>query len=208
MPEPKLSPKAFTDAVAPFVEVLQKKFSEKPLCVSDVRDVQGKQYVDLVQEGGGVHGIALAGYTYILEKMGIGFMKMAGTSAGSINTLLLNAVYTKAEAETLGISGSYFETRSEKALEYLANKPLTDMVDGHPVWRKLLLKMFGGTVGMGGLVNTARDIKRRAIIACIAIVVLIVSSLATAIVSPESTVYPMPPSTSSAQGSNLRFTFM
>src|SRR4051812_35317605 len=60
------------------------------LLISDVRDKFGRQCVDLVQEGGGVHGIALAGYTYVLEKMGITFLKMAGTSAGAINTMLLN----------------------------------------------------------------------------------------------------------------------
>ena len=80
MPD-KLSPKVFTDAVEPFISFLQEKFKDEPLCVSDIRDKFGKQYVDLVQEGGGVHGVALAGYTYVLEKMGIGFMKMAGTSA-------------------------------------------------------------------------------------------------------------------------------
>ena len=147
MPEEKLSPKVFTDAVDPLVKFLTEKFKDKPLCVSDIRDAQGKQYVDLVQEGGGVHGVALAGYTYVLEKMGIGFMKMAGTSAGSINTLLLNAVYTDQEAKALNKEGQYYETRSEKILEYLANKPLSDLVDGHPLWRKLLLSMFSGKVG-------------------------------------------------------------
>ncbi len=107
MPANNLSPQIFTDAVQPYMDFLNEKFKNKPLCVSDVRDKFGKQYVDLVQEGGGVHGVALAGYTYILEKMGVGFMKMAGTSAGSINTLLLNAVYTKSEAEALGIQGAY-----------------------------------------------------------------------------------------------------
>ena len=32
-------------------------------------DKSGNYYVDLVQEGGGVLGIALVGYTYILEQM-------------------------------------------------------------------------------------------------------------------------------------------
>src|SRR5688500_9761254 len=94
----------YTTAVTPILEYMNKyhdaykmqtegqycKYIRRsPICLSDVVDVQGSQYVDLVHEGGGVHGIALAGYTYILEKMGVAFMKMAGTSAGSINTLLL-----------------------------------------------------------------------------------------------------------------------
>ena len=68
MPAEKLSPKVFTDAVKPFIEFLEKKFDGKPICVSDVKDKFGHQYVDLVQEGGGIHGVALAGYTYVLEK--------------------------------------------------------------------------------------------------------------------------------------------
>ena len=165
MPSEKLSTKVFTDAVEPFIEVIDKKFDGKKLNVSDIRDRFGNQYVDLVQEGGGVHGIALAGYTYVLEKMGIRFMKMAGTSAGSINTLLLNAVYTNQEAEALGKTGNYYETRSEKVLEYLANKPLTEMVDGHPMWRRLLLSTFSGTVGMGGFIKSITRLKNRAIMA-------------------------------------------
>lgn len=70
---------------------LKTHFENKnnPLVVSDVTDEHGNQYVDLVQEGGGVLGIALVGYTYVLEKMGIRFFSMAGTSAGSINAMLL-----------------------------------------------------------------------------------------------------------------------
>ncbi len=72
------------------------------LVVSDVTDEKGNQYVDLVQEGGGVLGIALVGYTYVLEKMGIRFFSMAGTSAGSINAMLLACAGNK-EDEKSGI---------------------------------------------------------------------------------------------------------
>lgn len=137
----------YTNSVKPFIDYLNQKFPDG-LRVSDVCDDLGRQYVDLVQEGGGVHGIALAGYTFILEKMNIGFMKMAGTSAGSINTLLLNAVLTRQEAEVLEHKGKlqsktgYYDTRSEKVLEYLSNQNLSDFVDGHPSWRKLILGFF------------------------------------------------------------------
>ena len=189
MPANNLTPEVFTDTVKPYIDFLHTKFTNKPLCVSDIRDELGKQYVDLVQEGGGVHGVALAGYTYVLEKMGIRFMKMAGTSAGSINTLLLNAVYTKEEAAALGRQGTYYETRSEKVLEYLANKPLTDMVDGHAMWRKLLLNMFSGTVGMGGVIKSIAAIKRRAVIAVIAFLVLVVCALGLAFYRELNTIY-------------------
>jgi NTE family protein len=46
---------------------------------------------DLVQQGGAMLGIALVGYTYIMEKAGIRFYSLGGTSAGGINTVLLGA---------------------------------------------------------------------------------------------------------------------
>ena len=39
-----------------------------PFIISDVLDGQGNQYVNLVQKEEGVLGVALVGYTYILEK--------------------------------------------------------------------------------------------------------------------------------------------
>lgn len=68
-------------------EINGKKFS-------DIIDLNNNQYVDLVQEGGGVLGIALVGYVYVLEQMGIRFLSLAGTSAGSINTMLMAAAGT------------------------------------------------------------------------------------------------------------------
>ncbi|OXG08829.1 NTE family protein [Flavobacterium araucananum] len=85
---------------------------------SDIVDANNYQYVDLVQEGGGVLGIALVGYVYILEQMGIRFLSLAGTSAGSINTMLMAA------AGTIDIP------KSEWILDCLCNKNLYDFVDG------------------------------------------------------------------------------
>ncbi|NJB86731.1 putative acylesterase/phospholipase RssA [Lewinella marina] len=85
---------------------------------SDIFDGEGHQYVNLVQEGGGVLGIALVGFTYVLEEMGLRFLSLGGTSAGSINTLLM------ADAGTPG------EKKSAKILERIAGKPFTDFVDG------------------------------------------------------------------------------
>jgi NTE family protein len=147
MQQQNSGPEIYTKAVVPLTDYLHQKFPQG-IRVSDVYDELGRQYVDLVQEGGGVHGIALAGYTYMLEHMNIGFMKMAGTSAGSINTLLLNAVLTRREAEALKEAGQlqsnthYYETRSEKVLEYLAAQNLSDFVDGHPKWRQIILNVF------------------------------------------------------------------
>jgi NTE family protein len=79
---------------------LRQYFKNQPLTISDVRDDMGHQYVDLVQEGGGVLGIALVGYVYILEKMGIRFFSLAGTSAGSINAMMLACCGNKEDEKT------------------------------------------------------------------------------------------------------------
>lgn len=162
MPQTKMNVSDFSNSVQPLLEFLQHKFPEG-LCISDVvdnpaiteqelrtkgvQDTAPRRYVDLVLEGGGVHGIALAGYTYILEKMGNSFMSTAGTSAGAINSMLLNCVYTKREAVIMGKDPEhYYETRSEKLLEYLSAKDLAELVDGHKWWRNLILNAFTGKV--------------------------------------------------------------
>ncbi len=86
--------------------------------VSDVSDAEGNQYVDLVQEGGGVWGIALLGYTYILEKAGIRFFSLAGTSAGAINTMLMA---TAGERQT---------EKSEIIIDHLLKLNMFSFVDG------------------------------------------------------------------------------
>ncbi len=48
--------------------------------------------IDLVQQGGGMWGIALLGYCYIMEKVGIRFYSHGGTSAGAINALFLSSI--------------------------------------------------------------------------------------------------------------------
>lgn len=203
----------FRLAVSPLIEYLQQSnkspstktdsmYSRKsPLVISDVVDVNGSQYVDLVQEGGGVHGIALAGYTYVLEKMGVAFMKMAGTSAGAINTLLLSAVSTQAEIiqmqKCIDLNDmskmdkwntalqfrphsvraeDYYETRSEKLLEYLSKKKLSDLVDGHIRWRTLLLNLFQNTVNVKSISDYLNRMKIYVLIALIAIILLIIAA--------------------------------
>jgi len=86
--------------------------------VSDIVDDDNNQYVDLVMEGGGVLGIALVGYTYALESVGIRFLGVGGTSAGAINAMLVVAVDEPAKA------------KSEKILQILADLNMFDFVDG------------------------------------------------------------------------------
>lgn len=91
------------------------------------------QYVDLVMEGGGVLGIALVGYTYVLEQMGIRFLGLGGASAGAITTLLL-AVYK-----------SINDSKSEWLLKQLANQNLYDFVDGGDSSREVIQEYLNGT---------------------------------------------------------------
>lgn len=212
-----LSVTDFTNAAQPLIDELNQLFSlPQPqnaettesapgnrirLRISDVVDSLGHQHVDLVQEGGGIHGIALAGYTYVLEKMGMTFCKMAGTSAGSINTLLLNAVVTKQEMILLGNNfkdykrslihtqdeqlynpnknspETYYDTRSEKIVEYLSKKNLTELVDGHPRWRSILINTFTGSVNFELIKNYFGRIRTRTLVSCVILLLALVASI-------------------------------
>jgi NTE family protein len=107
---------------------LKGKFGEnfENLVVSDTIDDYGHQYVNLVQKGGGVLGVALVGYTYILEQAGIRFLRLAGTSAGAINTALLTVIGKKEDG------------KSKRILEYLSDLNFFDLVDGKPHVRWLI----------------------------------------------------------------------
>ena len=85
---------------------------------SDIVDTDGYQYVDLVQEGGGVLGIALLGYTYIMEQAGIRFFSLAGSSAGAINSMMMAGLGQVGDAVSL------------KTLKMLSTKNLLEIADG------------------------------------------------------------------------------
>lgn len=111
-------------------EKLRAAFETRPFIVSDVLDKEGRQYVNLVQKGGGVLGIALVGYTYILEEMGIRFIRLAGTSAGAINTALLTVIGKKEDAKSLIV------------LDEMCKLNFFNLVDGHPAARWLIKKII------------------------------------------------------------------
>ena len=94
--------------------------------VSDVLDNSNQQYVNLVQKGGGVLGIALVGYTYALGQMRIRFIRLAGTSAGAINTALMTVIGNKNEAKSI------------KVLDALCKLDFFSPVDGHPAARWII----------------------------------------------------------------------
>lgn len=127
--KPSLSIEDFTSHsdVQNCLSQLKNEFTAgKPLIVSDVLDKNGSQYVNLVQKGGGVLGVALVGYTYILEEMGIRFLRLAGTSAGAINTALMTVIGDKTEPKSL------------KILRAICDLNFFDLVDGHPAARALI----------------------------------------------------------------------
>lgn len=86
--------------------------------ISDIVDDAGHQYVDLVMEGGGTLGVALLGYIYILEQQGIRFLRLAGTSAGSIVSMLLAG------------GGPIDRSKSAWLTEAVAGKDFSDFIDG------------------------------------------------------------------------------
>jgi NTE family protein len=93
---------------------------------SDIIDGKGRQYVDLVMEGGGVLGVGLVGYTYALEQAGVRFLRVGGTSAGAINAILLAGL------------GTPSEEKSVKILKALAELNLEDLMDGN-FWARGLI---------------------------------------------------------------------
>ena len=118
--------KDFTEQVFHLVEDLKTEIKKKDKHFSDITDAAGHQYVDLVMEGGGMLGIALVGFTYVLEQAGIRFLQIGGASAGAINAMLLAAL------------GTPEETKSEKILEELANVDMYSFVDGDSDARELI----------------------------------------------------------------------
>ncbi|MDR2238242.1 MAG: patatin-like phospholipase family protein [Chryseobacterium sp.] len=118
---------------------------------SDLLDAHGNQYVEFVQEGGGVWGSALVGYLYGLETFGIRFLKVAGTSAGAINTMLIAACKTKEEA------------KSELIKDILFSWNFADFMDGKTYVKTTLHAML----------NNKNFFKINAIIAAIFVVILV-----------------------------------
>ena len=115
-----MSIQAYEDEVFDLVEDLRADRTKRGAAFrySDMFDAAGLQYVNLVQEGGGILGIALLGFTYVLEELGLRFLSLGGTSAGSINTLLMADLGTPEEPKSLRI------------LEQVAGKQFMDFVDG------------------------------------------------------------------------------
>ena len=85
---------------------------------SDTLDAEGNQYIDLVLEGGGILGVALLGYVYMLEQGGLRFLGLGGTSAGSITAIIMAAIDEPCKP------------KAERIIEILANMPMLEFIDG------------------------------------------------------------------------------
>jgi NTE family protein len=120
----------FTDPMVDLVATARAELAGKP--ISDIVDADGLQYVDLVMGGGGVLGIALVGYTYVLEEVGIRFLRVGGTSAGSINALGLAAL------------GTPDEKKSSRLLADLADLDVWSFVDGNWAAKSLIRDFLAG----------------------------------------------------------------
>lgn len=123
--------------VAEIEAELIKRYGKRPAYSDLVKVEDGRtyEYVNYVQEGGGMLGVGLVGYTYVLEKLGFRFLKLAGTSAGAINTMMLAAVDKK------NYKQEKFEYQSEIILKEMLDFDLWNLVDGH--WfAKWLIKVF------------------------------------------------------------------
>jgi NTE family protein len=95
-----------------------------------IDDDYGRQIIDLVQEGGGVLGVGLVGYTYILEKAGLRISSYAGASAGAIN-----ATYLAAIDDSIYINGG---TKSEETLKLLSDTKMSSFMDGNKLVKFIL----------------------------------------------------------------------
>ena len=112
---------------------------------SDRWDDNGRQVVDLVQEGGGMLGISLVGYTYILEKAGLRFMSLAGTSAGGINTMMLAAIpdsVYKTNLQSTGAKTTRQPSKSEILAHIIANTEFKRFIDRKGMISTILSKLI------------------------------------------------------------------
>lgn len=101
-------------------------------CIEEIYNdkTNNRPVIDLVQQGGTMLGISLLGYTYIMEKAGVRFRSMAGTSAGAINTLLLSALPEKIYNESSPfIQDGRQATKSEFLAHLVANKDFSKFLD-------------------------------------------------------------------------------
>jgi NTE family protein len=100
---------------------------------SDLIDKNDNYYINLVQEGGGTLGIALVGFTFVLEYCKIRFLNLAGTSAGAINTILLHHLDTPDKA------------KSPRLFNVVKEQDFKNFIDGNRVTRFIITNILNKT---------------------------------------------------------------
>lgn len=95
------------------------------------------QWVDLVMAGGGLLGIAHVGFVCVLEKAGVRFRSIGGTSAGAINAIVVAAVREDPTVESWADS-----------LKLLSTAPFGEFQDGDDC--KTASALIKSVLGSGG----------------------------------------------------------
>ncbi|MBX3252521.1 MAG: patatin-like phospholipase family protein [Chitinophagaceae bacterium] len=138
----KENPREISQQDGPLVDQLKalkksgKKYSD---VISAGKDGNELQWVHFVQEGGGTLGIALVGYAFVLEYLGIRFLRLAGTSAGAINTIFLAAIGNKDDPKTPELYNMMTDP---------ARFNMKSFVDASTSFVRWLLFSFGKGMGM------------------------------------------------------------
>lgn len=127
----KLPESAFTenDEVTSRLSKLKFAFKKQNFNISDLRDDEGNQYVNLVLDGQGMHGFALLGFTYVMEEMGIRFHRISGAGAGALHAAFLTAATSE--------GGS----KSRKLLKRYVELDFRKLRDGNRIYNKFFLDL-------------------------------------------------------------------
>ncbi len=126
-------------------------------CISDAYiiehtlDANGKPVekerpiIDLVQQGGGMWGIALLGYCYILEKVGIRFFSHGGTSAGAINALFLSSISAEIYQQKSLLypeKKGFASSKSELLTLIVSQMDFSSFIDSKGIAKWIQMKLF------------------------------------------------------------------
>ena len=100
--------------------------------------------IDLVQQGGGMFGVALLGYTYVMEKVGIRFYSYGGTSAGGINALFLASIPSKVYQRRSPFFEDDCMTKSQLLTTAITQTDFSSFMDARGIVAKLQRGLFKG----------------------------------------------------------------
>ena len=89
---------------------------------SDICDEEGNYYVDLVLGGGGMLGMAHAGYIHALEESDLKFRAIAGSSAGALSAALLMGMKPELEWKGITLGALHGALKGHELLDTWAGK--------------------------------------------------------------------------------------